>query len=206
VRSKTKINSKNNLYPYSYFTKQLVSAFEKSSWKSNLNHKTLSFLIPTAQELYRLLPVTIHKQHEQQSPPKINQTCIHRRTSARVCCKANFWMTAPNKLGEQKTQQQRAPSARCRDRLKAGQQNQQHTVRKAGSRSEEPSWKRSLGALQVGGQEGAKTKAAVETERLLLPRDEKKQIGGVLSRAETNQRQVRVKSKTGVWTPRLSAS
>jgi hypothetical protein len=54
------------------------------------------------------------------------------------------------------------------------------------------SWKRSLGALQAGGQEGAKMKAAVETERF----HERRQIN---ARCELNQR-------LGVWTPRLSAS
>jgi hypothetical protein len=35
----------DNLYTNSYFTEQLVDAFEKSLRESDLNYKTLSFLI-----------------------------------------------------------------------------------------------------------------------------------------------------------------
>jgi hypothetical protein len=38
----TKIESKNSLYPHNHFTEHLMGAFGKSSWKSDLNHKSSS--------------------------------------------------------------------------------------------------------------------------------------------------------------------
>jgi molybdenum-dependent DNA-binding transcriptional regulator ModE len=47
-----------------------------------LGPRILETFDPVAQEIYRLLSAMNHKQQEQQSPSKINQACIQRRTSA----------------------------------------------------------------------------------------------------------------------------
>jgi hypothetical protein len=45
VRSTTKIDSKNSVYPHRHFTEHLMGVFGKSPRKSNLNHESLSLLI-----------------------------------------------------------------------------------------------------------------------------------------------------------------
>jgi hypothetical protein len=73
VRSTTKIDSKNSLYPHSHFTEHLVGAFEKSPRKSNLNHETLSFFYPTTQELYQ---DEFLQQSKQSNQSKWTDWCI----------------------------------------------------------------------------------------------------------------------------------
>jgi hypothetical protein len=45
VRSTTKIESRNSLYPHRYFTEHLVGAFRKPPRERNSNHETLSLSI-----------------------------------------------------------------------------------------------------------------------------------------------------------------
>jgi hypothetical protein len=44
ARSTTKIRSKSGLYPHNHFTEHLVVTYEKSPWKSDLNHESSSLL------------------------------------------------------------------------------------------------------------------------------------------------------------------
>jgi hypothetical protein len=44
ARSTIEINSKNSLYPHSYFTEHLVRVFEKSPRENDLNHESSSLL------------------------------------------------------------------------------------------------------------------------------------------------------------------
>jgi hypothetical protein len=45
ARLTMKIESKNSLCPHRLFTEHLVDVFEKSPWKSDLNHESSSLLI-----------------------------------------------------------------------------------------------------------------------------------------------------------------
>jgi hypothetical protein len=62
-----KIGLKTSLYPHRYFTEQLMDAFRKSPWESDLNHETLSFSIRQLKNYTGASPATIHKQHEEVS-------------------------------------------------------------------------------------------------------------------------------------------
>jgi hypothetical protein len=73
VRSTTEINLKNNLYPLRHFTEHLVGAFEKSSWE-RFELRNLESFDPVTQELYRLLPATIHNNPTTQTTEKIEVT------------------------------------------------------------------------------------------------------------------------------------
>jgi hypothetical protein len=53
VRSTTKIDSKNSLYPLRHFTEHMVNVFRKLPWKNDLDHESSSLFDPVAQEHYR---------------------------------------------------------------------------------------------------------------------------------------------------------
>jgi hypothetical protein len=63
----------------------------------------------------------------------------------------------------------------------------ERAVRKTGSSSEEPSWKLSLGALQAGGHEGAKTKTAVERRQINARSELNRRLGGLDSRLSASR-------------------
>jgi hypothetical protein len=65
----TKIRSKINLCPHSHFTEQFADMFVKQPFKNDRNQEISSFWSSSLKQT-NLLPATIHKQHDQKSPPK----------------------------------------------------------------------------------------------------------------------------------------
>jgi hypothetical protein len=71
VRSITKIDSKNSLYPHKHFIEHLVDAFEKSPRENNLNHESSSLLIRRLKNKYRHpLQQFTHRSTQKSKPLK----------------------------------------------------------------------------------------------------------------------------------------
>jgi hypothetical protein len=94
-----KIRSKNNLYPHRHFTEQLVGAFEKTPRESDLNYKTLSFLIWQLKSRTGASPATIPHTIEKMKSIN-NRNCWQGsygkneaagNTGPERCAHAGFW-------------------------------------------------------------------------------------------------------------------
>jgi hypothetical protein len=68
VRSTTKLDSKNSLYPLSHFTEYLVGVFRKLPRKSDLNHEYSSLLI---QRLKNQTGFTLQPFTQNRSPREL---------------------------------------------------------------------------------------------------------------------------------------
>jgi hypothetical protein len=72
VRSTTKIDSKNSLYPLRYFTEHLVGVFRKLPRENDLDHEFSSLLIRWLKSTTGIQPATIpmtthRKSHQNQT-------------------------------------------------------------------------------------------------------------------------------------------
>jgi hypothetical protein len=60
VKSMTKINSKNSLYPLRYFTEHMVGVFRKLPQENDLDHESLRLLIRWLKDTTGIQPATTH--------------------------------------------------------------------------------------------------------------------------------------------------
>jgi hypothetical protein len=78
VRSTTKIDSKNSLYPLMHFTEHLVDMFRKLPQENNLDHGSLRFLIRWLKSTTGIQPATIHNRSTKQTVEEIGATVEHQ--------------------------------------------------------------------------------------------------------------------------------
>jgi hypothetical protein len=78
VRSTTKFDSKNSLYPLSHFTEHLVGVFRKLPRENDLDHESSRFLIRWLKSTTGIQPATIHNRPTKQTVEEIGATVEHQ--------------------------------------------------------------------------------------------------------------------------------
>jgi hypothetical protein len=78
MRSTTKIDSKNSLYPLRHFTEHLMGVFRKLPRKNNLDHESSRFLIWWLKSTTGTQPATIHNRPTKQTVEEIGATVEHQ--------------------------------------------------------------------------------------------------------------------------------